>query len=217
MSARTKLAVLSTAFLCAIGLGLVTLAARARSVSSVVGEARDDRPPTFNKDIAPIVFKNCAVCHHPGGSGPFNLLSYEDVSKRAQQIAIVTGSRFMPPWLPEPGMGGAGRAGGRCARSAAAARVPPGLAAWRAGPGGQDAAALHAARGRAGRLSQFRFSDSGEANAIRPGAGNSSRQQAGRPSRQSADRSHAILAAARRARHGSRVWRDGNRGGIGKF
>jgi len=105
MSARTKLAVLSTGFLCAIGLGLVTLAARARSVSSVVGEARDDRPPTFNKDIAPIVFKNCAVCHHPGGSGPFNLLSYEDVSKRAQQIAIVTGSRFMPPWLPEPGKG----------------------------------------------------------------------------------------------------------------
>ena len=28
---------------------------------------------TFSKDIAPIVFQNCAGCHHAGGSGPFPL------------------------------------------------------------------------------------------------------------------------------------------------
>ena len=33
------------------------------------------------------------------------LLTYRDVRERAQQIAIVTNSRFMPPWLPEPGRG----------------------------------------------------------------------------------------------------------------
>jgi Tfp pilus assembly protein PilF len=60
---------------------------------------------TFNKDIAPIVFERCASCHRPGQSAPFSLLSYEDVKKRAKQIAEVTASRYMPPWLPEPGFG----------------------------------------------------------------------------------------------------------------
>src|SRR5471032_3008577 len=23
-------------------------------------------PPTFNKDVAPILFHNCSTCHHPG-------------------------------------------------------------------------------------------------------------------------------------------------------
>jgi tetratricopeptide (TPR) repeat protein len=60
---------------------------------------------TFNRDIAPIVFDNCAVCHRPGDAAPFSLLSYDDVSKRAEQIVTVTQSRFMPPWLPEAGFG----------------------------------------------------------------------------------------------------------------
>ena len=60
---------------------------------------------TFNKDIAPIVFQNCATCHRPGQSGPFNLLTYADVQKRAKQIAELTQKRYMPPWLPEPGHG----------------------------------------------------------------------------------------------------------------
>jgi mono/diheme cytochrome c family protein len=57
---------------------------------------------TFNRDIAPIVFHNCAPCHRPGEAGPFPLLSYDDVKKHARQIVAVTQSRFMPPWPPEP-------------------------------------------------------------------------------------------------------------------
>ena len=59
---------------------------------------------TFS-DVAPIVFQHCAVCHQQNGSGPFSLLTYQDVKKHARQIASVTMSRFMPPWLPEPGYG----------------------------------------------------------------------------------------------------------------
>jgi tetratricopeptide (TPR) repeat protein len=58
---------------------------------------------TFNIDIAPILFHYCAACHRPGESGPFPLLSYKDAKSHARQIAAVTQSRFMPPWLPEPG------------------------------------------------------------------------------------------------------------------
>lgn len=57
---------------------------------------------TFNRDIAPIIFHYCAPCHHPGEAGPFPLLAYPDARARARQIAALTSTRFMPPWLPEP-------------------------------------------------------------------------------------------------------------------
>ncbi len=57
---------------------------------------------TFNRDIAPVVFRYCASCHRPGEAGPFPLLTYDDVKEHARQIAAVTRRRFMPPWLPEP-------------------------------------------------------------------------------------------------------------------
>jgi Tetratricopeptide repeat len=59
----------------------------------------------FNHDIAPIVFAHCASCHHDGEAAPFSLVTYEDVKKRAKQIADVTRRRYMPPWLPEHGFG----------------------------------------------------------------------------------------------------------------
>jgi len=61
--------------------------------------------PTFNKDIAPILYQNCSTCHRPGEVAPFALLSYQDAAKRASLIATVTKSRYMPPWKPEPGFG----------------------------------------------------------------------------------------------------------------
>ena len=62
-------------------------------------------PPNFAHDIAPILYRACAECHHPGETAPFSLLSYADAGKRAAQIAAVTRSRFMPPWLPDTGYG----------------------------------------------------------------------------------------------------------------
>jgi hypothetical protein len=61
--------------------------------------------PTFNRDIAPIVFRQCASCHRNGEVAPFPLLTYSDVKKRAPQIAQVTTSRFMPPWKSVEGHG----------------------------------------------------------------------------------------------------------------
>jgi Tfp pilus assembly protein PilF/mono/diheme cytochrome c family protein len=58
---------------------------------------------TFTRDIAPIVFENCSVCHRPGEAAPFPLLTYQDAKSHARQIAALTARRVMPPWLPEPG------------------------------------------------------------------------------------------------------------------
>jgi Flp pilus assembly protein TadD len=57
---------------------------------------------TFNRDVAPIIFRSCSSCHRPGEAAPFSLLTYSDVKKHARQIADVVRSRSMPPWLPEP-------------------------------------------------------------------------------------------------------------------
>jgi Flp pilus assembly protein TadD/mono/diheme cytochrome c family protein len=64
-----------------------------------------EAPVTFTHQIAPILYKNCVTCHRPGGAGPFSLLTYQDVAQRGQLIEKVTQSRYMPPWLPEPGYG----------------------------------------------------------------------------------------------------------------
>ena len=59
----------------------------------------------FTKQVASIVFEHCTVCHRPGQSAPFSLLTYGDVKKHAKDISDVTQRRYMPPWLPEPGYG----------------------------------------------------------------------------------------------------------------
>lgn len=79
--------------------------APAQPQGGLSGAAESGRAVTFSEDVAPILFENCSLCHRPGGSGPFSLLSYRDASHRARQIAEVTASRFMPPWLPEKGYG----------------------------------------------------------------------------------------------------------------
>ena len=67
-------------------------------------------PPTFARDIAPIIFQHCAACHSSSASGmsgtaPFSLVTYDDVRQYAAAIANATQSRAMPPWLPEAGYG----------------------------------------------------------------------------------------------------------------
>jgi len=60
----------------------------------------DKTAPTFSRDVAPILYRHCATCHHAGAVAPFPLIAYSDAAKRAALIARVTAQRFMPPWLP---------------------------------------------------------------------------------------------------------------------
>ncbi len=57
-----------------------------------------NRKLTYSRDIAAIIQNNCTTCHGPGEVSPFSLQNYDDTRKRAKQIALVTKSRFMPPW-----------------------------------------------------------------------------------------------------------------------
>ena len=57
---------------------------------------------TFAKDVAPIVFKNCAECHRPGEAAPMSLLTYKDARPWAKSIREKVVNRQMPPWHADP-------------------------------------------------------------------------------------------------------------------
>jgi hypothetical protein len=54
--------------------------------------------PTFSKDIAPILYKNCATCHRPGETAPMSLLTYKDARPWAKSIRQFVFTGQMPPW-----------------------------------------------------------------------------------------------------------------------
>jgi mono/diheme cytochrome c family protein len=60
---------------------------------------------TYTEDVAPLLHDRCAMCHHPGGSAPFSLLTFADAKRHAAQIAKVTAERYMPPWKADRGDG----------------------------------------------------------------------------------------------------------------
>jgi hypothetical protein len=61
--------------------------------------------PTFAKDVAPVLQKNCQVCHRPGEAAPFSMLTYEQTRPwaAAMKQAVKTGK--MPPWFADPRFG----------------------------------------------------------------------------------------------------------------
>ena len=101
----------SRAYLAAVVLAAVSFAFVQSAHVAAVHAAQSTQAdtiktaPTWSHDIAPIVYERCASCHHPGGAGPFSLLTYADARRWGPQVMAVTQSHFMPPWLPEPGYG----------------------------------------------------------------------------------------------------------------
>jgi hypothetical protein len=61
--------------------------------------------PTFNKDVAPILFENCTSCHRPGHIAPMSLLTYTEARPWARSIAAAVRSGAMPPWHADPAIG----------------------------------------------------------------------------------------------------------------
>jgi len=57
-----------------------------------------DRPVTFAKDVAPLLYRECVPCHQPDGPAPFSLITVDEVRRHAAQIAAATARRYMPPW-----------------------------------------------------------------------------------------------------------------------
>ena len=61
--------------------------------------------PTYADEIARLMQRRCVDCHHPGGIGPFSLLTYRQTEGRAEMIKEVVMQRRMPPWHADPHVG----------------------------------------------------------------------------------------------------------------
>lgn len=61
--------------------------------------------PTFTRDVAPILYQNCANCHRPGEIGPMSLLTYQEARPWAKSIATRVAASTMPPWHADPAHG----------------------------------------------------------------------------------------------------------------
>jgi mono/diheme cytochrome c family protein len=70
-------------------------------IASVSAAGPDRAPaavPTFAKDVAPILYRNCTTCHRPGEVAPMSLLTYDDARPYAKAIRDEVGEGHMPPW-----------------------------------------------------------------------------------------------------------------------
>lgn len=79
-------------------------------------------------DVAPILDAKCSYCHRDGQSGPFALLSWDEVYDHTDQIAEVVDSGYMPPWK-----GATRHPGGFSNDRSLSAAEKATIAAWAAG------------------------------------------------------------------------------------
>jgi hypothetical protein len=84
---------------------LLVLAFELCGSALVLGQMGGMSAPTFTKDVAPILQKNCQTCHRAGEAAPFPLLTYEQVRPWASSIKLVVQQKIMPPWYADPSYG----------------------------------------------------------------------------------------------------------------
>ncbi len=84
-----------------LGCGLVFTATNSATPATPATPAT----VTFNKDVAPILYANCASCHRPGEMAPMSLISYKEVRPWARSIREKVVGREMPPWYADPNHG----------------------------------------------------------------------------------------------------------------
>ncbi len=98
ISANRKLRV-SLTFSGVIALSLLRLG------GSNAQSAPATNPPTFYRDVLPILEKHCQSCHRAGGIAPMPFETYEETRPFAGAIARATQDKSMPPWFADPNVG----------------------------------------------------------------------------------------------------------------
>jgi polyisoprenoid-binding protein YceI len=63
---------------------------------------KQENAPEFFADIKPILESNCVACHSSGqiGHSVYPLDTARDAVTKAEDLALVTSTKFMPPWPP---------------------------------------------------------------------------------------------------------------------
>ena len=74
-------------------------------LSTVSANSGPKKEVTFNRDVAPIFYKNCAECHRANDIAPMSLMTFKESRPWARSIKEKVISREMPPWSPDPKYG----------------------------------------------------------------------------------------------------------------
>ncbi len=75
------------------------------SLQSTSASPNKSAPPTFYRDVLPILQNHCQVCHRPGEIGPMPLITYAQTQPFARAIATDVREKKMPPWFADPTVG----------------------------------------------------------------------------------------------------------------
>jgi hypothetical protein len=62
-------------------------------------------PPTFYKDVLPVLQNRCQECHRAGEIGPASFLTFKETRPWAKAIREAVIARKMPPWFADPAHG----------------------------------------------------------------------------------------------------------------
>src|SRR5262249_40390996 len=87
------------------GVEMIFRALFLASVVAVLPAPASAAEPTFSRDVAPILYKHCASCHHANDIAPMPLLTYKEVRPWAASIKEAVLSGKMPPWKADPHYG----------------------------------------------------------------------------------------------------------------
>src|SRR5438132_1003665 len=90
-----------------IALAVFLLGLMATTISTRATAEEDSKrgAVTFNKDVLPILQKNCQKCHRPGEIAPMSFMTYKDARPWAKAIKTAVLNRQMPPWFADPKYG----------------------------------------------------------------------------------------------------------------
>src|SRR5436190_24118083 len=90
----------------AILAAIITLASLGTAAGTAVGQTiAQSASPTYSKDVAPILYKNCTSCHRPGEIAPMSLLTFTDARPWIKSIGTQVAKGAMPPWHADPAYG----------------------------------------------------------------------------------------------------------------
>src|SRR4030095_12315272 len=92
-------------FLVLVLLTAVAMTAVGTEITKPTGSSNQTQLATFNKDVLPVLQKNCQTCHRDGGVAPMPFTSYESTRPWAKAMKAAVLNKKMPPWFADPHVG----------------------------------------------------------------------------------------------------------------
>ena len=92
-------------FLVLVLLTAIAMTAVGTEITKPTGSSNQTQLATFNKDVLPVLQKNCQTCHRDGGVAPMSFTTYESTRPWAKAMKAAVLNRKMPPWFADPHVG----------------------------------------------------------------------------------------------------------------